>query len=121
MPENDRLSLLAPLVLQIVSQITEEFLLLPHLPPQDASALSALFSPLLQLEGLFPRGRAPDGFAKYKVFPALLESDPHGVLALWRMGRLKGVGWDAFDVIEILDKRFGTRNVEGIVREIRRR
>jgi hypothetical protein len=121
MTELDRLTMLGPLVLQTLSQITEEFLLFPHLPPQDSSALSTLFSPLLQLEGLFPRGRAPEGFAKYKVFPALLESDPQGILALWRMGRLKSVGWDAFDVIEILEKRFGTRNVEGIVREIRRR
>jgi hypothetical protein len=120
MAENDRLAILAPLVLQILTQITEEFLLLPHLPPQDSTALSALFSPFLQLEGLFPRGRVPEGFAKFKVFPALLESDPQGILALWRMGRLKGAGWDAFDVIEILEKRFG-RSVEGIVREIRRR
>jgi len=44
--------------------------------------------------------------------------DLWGILALWRAGRVSGAGWEAEDVIEIVDRRFG-REAEGVVREIR--
>jgi len=98
-------------------------MLLPSLPPPDSSALSALYTPLLQLEGLFPRGKVTEflpAFARYRGFPQLLEIDAGGILTLWRNGRLTRAGWDATDIIEILDRRFG-RNADAIIREIRRR
>jgi hypothetical protein len=122
MPETDRLNLLAPLILATLSQVTEDILLLPSLSPPDSQSLSSLYAPLLQVAGLFPRGRISEfvpPFTRYRVFPQLLEVDAWGILALWRNGRLRSAGWDAGDIIEILDRRFG-RSAEGIAREIRR-
>ena len=122
MTPQERFTALGPLILTVVSQITEDILLLPTLTPADTSALAAIFAPLLILEQLFPRTRVTEfmfSWGKYKLVPSLLEGDIPGITALWRSGRLSQTGWGADDVIEIVERRFG-RMAEGIVREIRR-
>jgi len=122
MTPDERCIALSLLLQTILSQITEDFLLLPTLPQPDSSALSQIFSPLLSLEGLFPRNRIFEfipAWGRYRVIPQLLELDMFGILALWRNGRLRSVGWDATDTIEILERRFG-RAADGVIREIRR-
>jgi hypothetical protein len=119
---DERYNALGPLILTILAQVTEDMLLLPTLSPSDSTSLSTVYSPLLQLDGLFPRNRITEfipQWGRYKMFPQLLELDAFGILALWRNGRLRAVGWDATDTIEILDKRFGS-NAAGVIREIRR-
>ena len=113
---------LGTIILAILEQVTEDILLLPTLGQLDSSALSAIYSPLLSLDGLFPRNRIYEfmpSWGRYKMVPQLLELDASGILALWRTGRLSASGWDATDTIEIIDRRFG-RNAESVVREIRR-
>lgn len=122
MTPDERCIALSPIVLSILSRVTEDFLLLPTLPQPDSSALSQIFLPLLSLEGLFPRNRMLEfipAWGRYRSIPQLLELDMFGILALWRNGRLRSVGWDATDTIEILERRFG-RSAEGVIREIRR-
>jgi|SRR5277367_2724753 len=122
MTPQERFSALGPLILTVVSQVTEDILLLPTLAPADTSALAAIFHPLLALEQLFPRGRVTEfmfSWGKYKLVPSLLEGDIVGITALWRSGRLSQMGWGADDVIEIVERRFG-RTAEGIIREINR-
>jgi hypothetical protein len=120
---DERCTALSPIILTILAQITEDILLLPTLSQPDSSSLAELFAQILQLDDLFPRNRIQEfipQWGRYRVFPQLLESDMSGILTLWRTGRLRSVGWDATDTIEILDRRFG-RNAEAVVREIRRR
>jgi hypothetical protein len=122
MTPDERCIALSSVLLTILSQVTEDFLLLPTLPQPDSSALSQIFSPLLSLEGLFPRNRILEfipTWGRYKLIPQLLELDMFGILALWRNGRLRSVGWDATDTTEILERRFG-RGADGVIREIRR-
>ena len=122
MTPEERCTALSPIILTILSQATEDILLLPTLTQTDSTSLAELFSQLLQLDDLFPRNRIQEyipQWGRYRVFPQLLELDAFGILALWRSGRLRSVGWDATDTIEIIDRRFG-RSAEGIVREIRR-
>jgi len=122
MTPTSRFTALSTTMITILTQITEDVLLLPTLPQPDSSALSQLYSPLLTLENLFPRARITEfmpQWGKFKIIPQLLELDMLGILALWRNGKLRLAGWDATDTIEILDRRFG-RNADGVVREIRR-
>ena len=122
MTPDEKYTSLSPIILSILAQVTEDILLLPTLPQPDSSSLSELFSQLLQLDTLFPRGRIQDfipQWGRYRVLPQLLELNSLGILSLWRSGRLRSVGWDATDTIEILDRRFG-RSADNIVREIRR-
>jgi hypothetical protein len=119
MTPEERCIALSPIVLAILSQVTEDFLLLPTLPRPDALALSQIFLPLLSLEGLFPRNRIIPAWGRYRSIPQLLELDMFGILALWRNGRLRSVGWNATDIIEILERRFG-KGAEGVIWEIRR-
>jgi hypothetical protein len=58
-------------------------------------------------------------WGRYRLTPQLLELDMFEILALWRNGRLRSVGWDVTDITEILERRFG-RGAEGVIREIRR-
>src|SRR6266496_2067472 len=122
MTNDERCTALGPILLTILSQVTEDILLLPTLPQLDSSSLSQIFSPLLSLEGLFPRNRIHEfipPWGRYRLIPQLLELDAFGILTLWRHGRLRSVGWDATDTIEILERRFG-RGADGVIREIRR-
>src|SRR5438045_2819143 len=110
MTPDEKYTSLSPIILSILAQVTEDILLLPTLPEADSSSLSELFSQLLQLDTLFPRGKIQDfvpQWGRYRVFPQLLELNAFGILSLWRSGRLRSVGWDATDTIEILDRRFG--------------
>ena len=122
MTPDERYTALGPLLLTILSQVTEDMLLLPTLPQPDSSSLSQIFTPLLSLEGLFPRNRILEfipPWGRYRLILQLLELDAFGILALWRNGRLRSVGWDATDTIEILERRFG-RSADVVIREIRR-
>jgi hypothetical protein len=119
---SDRYSSLGTLIISILSQITEDILLLPTLSQNDSLSLSQLYTPLLSLDQLFPRNKVMEYmplWQRYKFVPQLLELDAQGILALWRNTRLRTAGWDAIDVNEILERRFG-RAAEGVIREIRR-
>jgi hypothetical protein len=118
---DERCAALGPLIIAVCAQITEDILLLPTLNEPDSSSLATIFTPLLSMETLFPRGRVTEfmpTWQRYKFIPLLLESDGNGILALWRNGRLRAGGWEPEDVIEIVDRRFG-REAEGVTREIR--
>ena len=122
MPARERYLALGTLLISILSQITDDILFLPKLSPPDSFALSQLFAPLVQMEELFPRNRLSDYmplWQRYKLVPQLLELDIQSILALWRNGRLKSAGWDAVDVIEILERRFGS-TADWVIKEIRR-
>jgi len=103
-------------------QVSDDILLQPSLSPPEAFSLSQIYTPLLSLEQLFPRNRVAEfmpSYLRYRLIPQLLESEPNKILELWRNGRLGSAGWDAVDIIEILQKRFG-RNADTVIREIRR-
>jgi hypothetical protein len=105
----------------VLQQMTDDIMLLPSLTQSDSSSLASLYSQLLSLENLFQRNRISEFipiWARYRVVPQLLEMDPIGILGLWRAGRLRSAGWDASDVIEIVERRFG-RSAEAVVRQIR--
>jgi hypothetical protein len=105
----------------LTTQITEDILLLPSLSASTTVHLSPLLSRFIVLEQLFPRGRMSEfvpEWGRFRMLQGLLEMDLWGILALWRAGRVSGAGWEAEDVIEIVDRRFG-REAEGVVREIR--
>ena len=117
----ERDSLLARTVTSVLEAVIKDIIHLPSLPQSDSSATVALFTPLLSLEDLFPRNRINEfipSWPRYKFVPQLLELPSNGISTLWRSGRLRSVGWDANDVIEIVERRFG-RGAEELVREIR--
>jgi hypothetical protein len=122
MTPEDRYISLSILLSAAVSQITEDIILLPTLTVGETSVLAPLLSQLLSLENMYPRSRISEyipPWGRYKIFPQLLDMDLKGILTLWRTGRLKSSGWDANDVCEIVERRFG-RAGEGVCREIRR-
>jgi hypothetical protein len=122
MSPGDRYSATGALVMSVLSLTTDYILLLPSLPPAESEALSSLFALLLPLEQLFPRNRLSEYvplWQQYKLVPQLLELDLQAILGLWRNGRLKASGWDAVDLMQILERRFG-HNADGVIQEIRR-
>lgn len=122
MTPDERCSSLSPLITTVLSQVAEDFFLLPTLSPADTFSLSAIYTPLLSLDQLFPRNRVTEFMSlwpRYRLIPQLLELDANGILALWSNGRLKNAGWDAVDIIEIVQRRFG-RGADPVIREIRR-
>jgi hypothetical protein len=119
---DERCSALSPLVITVMAQIADDILLLPTLSPSDTFSLAQIYTPLLSLDQLFPRNRVTDfmsAYPRYRLIPQLLELEPNKILDLWRNGRLRTAGWDAVDIIEILQRRFG-RNADNVVKEIRR-
>jgi hypothetical protein len=118
---DERCHALGPLILTILQQMIEDIFLLPTLTQSDSSSLASLYSQLLSLENLFPRNRIIEympQWARYRVVPQLLEMDQNGILGLWRAGRLRSSGWEASDIIEIVERRFG-RSADGVIRQIR--
>lgn len=122
MVQEDRCTALGTMISGALEQLTDDILLLPTLSPPDSSALASLLAQVLSLDTLFPRNRVAEyvtNWSKYKFLQQLLECDLHTLLVLWRTGRLRTSGWDATDIIEFLNKRFG-RSAEVVIREIRR-
>jgi hypothetical protein len=121
MTPDERCHALGPLIVSILQQMMEDIFLLPTLTQSDSSSLASLYSQLLSLENLFPRNRIIEympQWARYRAVPQLLEMDQNGILGLWRAGRLRSSGWEASDVIEIVERRFG-RSADGVIRQIR--
>src|SRR5271155_955775 len=114
MTTDERCTALSRLLVPILSQILDDYLLLPTISPSDSSFLSGLLTPLLSLEQLFPRGKITEfipPWPRYKFLPQLLELDHPQILALWNSGRLRGF-WDGFDLIDLVSKRFGAAGGE---------
>lgn len=121
MTADERCQALGPLIMTVLQQMTDDIMLLPTLTHSDTSSLASLYSQLLSMENLFQRNRISEFipvWARYRVVPQLLEMDQMGILGLWRSGRLQSAGWEASDVIEIIERRFG-RSAEAVVRQIR--
>ena|SRR5579871_1153930 len=119
---DERCSALAPLITTVMAQITDDFLLLPTLSPPETFSLAQIFIPLLSLDQLFPRNRLVEFMSlwpRYRLIPQLLELEATKILELWSNGRLRAAGWDAVDIIEILERRIG-RSADSVIREIRR-
>ena len=118
---DERCSALAPLIITVMAQITDDLLLLPTLSPPETFYLAQIFTPLLSLDQLFPRNRLVEFMSlwpRYRLIPQLLELEATKILELWSNGRLRAAGWDAVDIIEILERRFG-RDADSVIREIR--
>jgi hypothetical protein len=121
MTPEERYTALSRILLPLLTQITEDYLLLPTLPPTSPSPLSTLLTPLLSLEHLFPRGRITDfipSWPRYRFLQQFLDLAPEQILALWGTGRGRGY-WDVYELVEVVGKRFGVRGEETI-RALRR-